>query len=410
MTNQRNRAMAFVALIGVVSLFADMTYEAGRSINGPYLAVLGAGSLAVGVIAGLGELLGYLVRPLSGANADRTGRYWPITICGYVINLFAVPALALSGSWPVAALLMVTERIGKGIRNPPRDTMLSAAGSVIGQGWAFGLHEALDQIGATAGPLIVALVLFLNGDYHLAYAWLLVPATIAVGVVVAGRFVYPHPEHVEAPAPSEASGRLDEDGNAGRRFPTLYWIYLAGIMLVAMGFADFPLIAFHFHQARTVSSDLVPVLYATAMAVDAVAAMAFGALLERIGPVTMIIAVGIALFSAPFVFGLGTTGKIVPALIGMALWGIGMGAHEAVMSAVIAKIVPFRDRGRAFGIFNAAYGGAWFAGSAMMGFLYGVSIPSLIVFSMTTQALSLPLLTVVSKRLGAPPGRSKSSH
>jgi MFS family permease len=407
--DRRGRAMTFVALVGVVSLFADMTYEAGRSINGPYLALLGAGSLAVGMIAGSGELLGCLVRPLSGAWADRTGRYWPITLAGYAVNLFAVPALALAGSWPVAAVLMVAERIGKGIRNPPRDAMLSAAGSVIGQGWAFGFHEAMDQVGATIGPLIVALVLFQKGGYHHAYALLLVPAALAVGVVVAGRLVYPHPEHFEEPAPSESCDRPDEDAGAGRRFPPLYWFYLAGIMLVAMGFADFPLIAFHFHEAHTVSADLVPVLYAVAMAVDAAAAMAFGAMLERIGPVTMLIGVAVALFFAPFVFAFSASGETAPAFIGMALWGIGMGAHESVMSAIIAKIIPFRARGRAIGLFNAAYGGAWFVGSAIMGFLYGVSIPALIAFSMTTQAVSLPFLAMVSRRLGSTAGRNKSS-
>ncbi len=401
MTNQRKRAMAFVALIGVVSLFADMTYEAGRSINGPYLAILGAGSLAVGMIAGLGELLGYLVRPLSGLGADRSGRYWSITIAGYVINLFAVPALALSGSWPMAAMLMIAERIGKGIRNPPRDVMLSAAGSVIGQGWVFGFHEAMDQVGATVGPLIVALVLLLKGSYHHAYAWLLLPAVIAVGVVVAGRFIFPHPEHFEKPDRSETAAASHAPGTSGRHFSPLYWIYLAGIMFVAMGFADFPLIAFHFHEARTVSSDFIPVVYAVAMAVDAAAAIILGALLEKIGPATMMIGVTIALSFALFVFGFGSTGATTAAFIGMTLWGIGMGTHEAVMSAIIAKIVPFGARGHAFGLFNAAYGGAWFLGSALMGFLYNVSIPGLIVFSMVSQALSLPFLAIVSKRLGA---------
>jgi MFS-type transporter involved in bile tolerance (Atg22 family) len=286
--------------------------------------------------------------------------------------------------------------------------MLSAAGSVIGQGWVFGFHEAMDQVGATVGPLIVALVLFLKGGYHRAYAWLLVPAAIAVGVVVAGRLVYPHPEHFEEPAPPESCDRLQADESADGRFPPLYWIYLAGIMFVAMGFVDFPLIAFHFHEARIVSSDLVPVLYAVAMAVDAVAAIVFGALLEKIGPVTMVIGVAVALFFAPLVFGFSAGGEMA-AFIGMALWGIGMGAHESVMSAIIAKIVPFRARGRAFGLFNAAYGGAWFVGSAMMGFLYGVSVPGLIAFSMIVQAVSLPFLAVVSKRLVSVPGRTRPS-
>jgi MFS family permease len=397
---QRKRAMTFVALIGVVSLFADMTYEAARSINGPYLAVLGAGSLAVGIIGGLGELLGYLFRPLSGNSADRTGRYWTIILTGYVINLFAVPALALAGSWPAAAALMIAERMGKGIRNPPRDVVLSAAGSVIGQGWVFGFHEAMDQIGATLGPLIVALVLFLHGTYRHAYALLALPAVIAVGVVIAGRFVYPHPERFEK---SEAAGARDAaagDRNAGRHFPSLFWIYVAGVMFVAAGFADYPLIAYHFHQARVVSSDLVPVLYAVAMATDAAAALLFGALFEKIGSRTMVIGVALSLFFAPLVFGFAAgQAAVVAAFVGMALWGIGMGAHESVMSAIVARIIPFRSRGRAYGVFNAAYGGAWFAGSAVLGYLYGVSVEGLVIFSMAAQAISLPFLIVASRRI-----------
>jgi MFS family permease len=401
MTDQRKRAMTFVALIGVVSLFADMTYEAGRSINGPYLAILGAGSLAVGIIGGLGELLGYVVRPLSGNSADRTGKYWTIVLAGYVINLFAVPALALAGNWPAAAALMIAERLGKGIRNPPRDVMLSAAGSVAGQGWVFGFHEAMDQIGATLGPLIVALVLYLHGTYRHAYALLLIPAAIAVAVVSVGRFVYPHPERFEnlSSTGASTSSSRDHEGAADASFPRLYRIYVTGVMFVAAGFADYPLIAYHFHQARVVSADLVPVLYAVAMATDAAAALIFGALFDKIGSKTMVIGVALSLFFAPLVFGFrGGTAGVVAAFVGMALWGIGMGAHESVMSAIVARIIPFRSRGRAYGIFNAAYGGAWFAGSAVLGYLYGVSVESLIVFSMLAQA-ALPFLIIASNRI-----------
>jgi len=394
--------MTFVALIGVVSLFADMTYEGARSINGPFLAVLGASSLAVGFIAGAGELLGYLTRPVSGAGADRTGRYWTIILAGYSINLLAVPALALAGNWPAAAALMIAERLGKGIRNPPRDVILSAAGSVAGQGWVFGFHEAMDQIGATLGPLIVALILFLRGTYHQAYALLLLPAAIAIGVVIAARFVYPHPERFEVTqAAGEADRSLQTETNAsGRRFPSLYWIYVTGVMFVAAGFADYPLIAYHFHQAKVVSPDLVPVLYAVAMATDAAAALAFGALFDRIGSKVMVIGVALSLFFAPLVFGFAPgEAAFVAAFVGMALWGIGMGAHESVMSAIVARIIPFRNRGRAYGVFNAAYGGAWFAGSAVLGYLYGVSVDGLIIFSMAAQAASLPFLVVAARRI-----------
>jgi len=395
--DRRRRAISFVLLLGVVSLFADMTYEAGRSINGPYLALLGAGSLAVGIIAGGGEFLGYLVRLPSGRLADRRRSYWPTVIIGYGINLFAVPALALSGNWPMAAALMVAERIGKGLRNPPRDVMLSAAGSAVGQGRAFGFHEAMDQVGATVGPLLVALLLALGGGYRQSYARLLVPAVIAMGVVITGRLIFPRPERFE-----QAGGREESERRAPRRLPGTYWLFAAAMMLVAGGFADFPLVAFHFSRAEIAAPGMIPVLYATAMAVDALSALVLGALFDRIGARTMVIGVAVALPFSPLVFAFRGTGALPAAFAGMVLWGVGMGAQESVMRAIVARVVSFGSRGQAYGLFNAVYGAAWFAGSTLLGYLYGLSIGALIAFSAIAQAAALPLLIAVSRRLGPP--------
>jgi MFS family permease len=175
----RSVALTFVVLLGVVSLLADVTYEGARSAVGPYLEILGASAAAVGVVAGLGELVGYAIRVAAGYLSDRTGRYWAITIAGYGVNLLAVPLLALAGRWEVAAALIVFERLGKAIRTPARDAMLSHATHSMGRGWGFGLHEALDQIGAVLGPLIVAAVLYFTGDYRAGFAILLVPASPA---------------------------------------------------------------------------------------------------------------------------------------------------------------------------------------------------------------------------------------
>jgi len=396
----KKRAMLFIVLIGTVSLFADMTYEGARSITGPFLAILGASSLAVGVVAGFGELAGYLIRLGSGTFADRTRSYWSITIVGYVVNLFAVPLLALAGSWPAAAALMIAERVGKGLRNPPRDVMLSAAGNQVGQGWGFGFHEAMDQTGATVGPLLVALVLFLHGGYRHSFALLLIPAVLAIATVVTGRIVYPRPTMFEGRRPAASGEKAAEQTGerpaaSERRFPRLYWIYVVGVALIAAGFADFPLIAYHFQRSEALAPQMVPVLYAIAMAVDALAALLFGALFDRIGVATMIIAAVISLFFAPLVF----TGGLLAAIVGMALWGVGMGAHESIMRAVVAKMIPLERRGRAYGLFNAIYGAAWFLGSALLGYLYGVSIPGLIVFSVLIQAASIPFLVRVARGL-----------
>lgn len=388
---QRNRqviskatAFKFVILLGVVSLFADMTYEGARGITGPYLAHLGASGTVVGVVAGFGELIGYALRLVSGYISDRTGRYWAVTLFGYFVNLVAVPLLALAGRWEVAALLMIMERMGKAIRNPSRDAMLSHATHSIGRGWGFGLHEAMDQIGAILGPLVVAGVLYFNGGYRISFAILLVPALMALAVLLVARALYPRPRDLEV-----ASVELKTRG-----FSPIFWLYLVGVSLVAVGYVDFPLISFHFEKLSVVPKVWIPVFYAVAMGMDALSALFFGRLFDRIGLSILIVASLLSSFFAPLVF----LGGFNLALVGMTLWGIGMGAQESIMRAAIAEMVPMNRRSTAYGIFNAGFGLFWFLGSALMGVLYDVSIPFLIIFSVVMQLASIPFFVLIRRR------------
>jgi MFS family permease len=371
-------AVKFVVLIGIVSLFADMTYEGARSITGPYLAVLGASGTVVGIVAGFGELVGYGLRLVSGYVSDRTGRYWTITLYGYVINMLAVPLLALAGSWQLAALLMIAERTGKAIRNPPRDAMLAHATQTMGRGWVFGLHEALDQIGAVLGPLVVTAVLYFKGGYRTGFAVLLVPAVLALSVLLAARLLYPRPKDLETILPE-----LETKG-----YPRRFWLYIASASLIGAGYVDFPLIAYHFEKAAMVSDNMIPILYAAAMGVDALAALVLGSLFDRKGVPVLIFATVVAAFFAPLVFLAG--GTVV--FVGMALWGLGMGAQESIMRAVIAEMIPADRRASAYGIFNAAFGLFWFLGSFVMGVLYDFSVPALIACSVTLQLAAVPVL------------------
>jgi len=379
-TNHRS-AMMFVVLMGVVSLFADMTHEGARSVMGPFLALLGASGTVVGLVAGFGELIGYVLRLPSGYITDRTGSYWAVTITGYVINVLAVPLLALAGSWQAAALLIVMERAGKAIRNPARDAMLSHATQEMGRGWGFGIHEAMDQIGAMLGPLVVASVLFFKGTYRIAFATLLIPAILTIGILIVARMLYPSPRDLEPIVPE-----METKG-----FPRIYWIYLAAMALNAAGYADFPLIAYHFQKASTVSGDWIPVFYSVAMGVDALAALIFGRFFDRNGIPILIIAVLMAVFFAPLVF----LGSFYASLMGMILWGVGMGAQESIMRAAMAGMVPANKRATAYGIFNTGYGLFWFIGSAILGIFYDLSLAFVIVFSMTAQLSSVPLLLMV---------------
>jgi MFS family permease len=382
----KNRtAFRFVLIIGIVNLFADLTYEGARGIVGPFLGSLGASAAIVGFVAGFGELMGYGLRSISGYFADKTHRYWLFAFTGYAINLLAVPALALAGQWPLAAGLVIAERTGRGIRKPTVEAMLSYAGKSIGAGWVFGLNEALDQAGATIGPLVVALVLYLNGGYRTGFGVLLIPALLCLGILVVARLLYPRPHELE-----EAAGHAFVATNLAAP----YWIYLGAGALIAAGLADFALIGFHFHKTNTVPVNLIPVFYAVAMGSSALASIPLGRLFDRFGANIALLAFFISAASAPFVF-LGTP---VFALIGMILWGVGMSAQGSLFQAMLTGVIPREKRSTAFGLFDTGYGIAWFLGSAAMGLLYEKSILAVALFSVVLQLAALPVLFVANKK------------
>jgi len=378
--------LRFVLLLGLVSFFADFTYEGSRSITGPYLGSLGATAAAVGVIAGLGELLGYGLRVFSGPLSERTGKYWPVTLFGYFLQMLSVPALALARTWTGAAVLIVLERAGKAIRNPPRDVMLSHAAREMGFGWGFGVHEALDQSGALFGPLLVALVLSRQQAYARAFAMLLAPALATLTMLIVARLTYPRPENLEVGPPG---------GIQGSGLPRMFWLYLAAAALVAAGFADFSLVAYHFQRSAAVPKVWVPMLYSISMAVSGAGSLVFGRLFDRLGIIVLIPLTVISALSAPLLF----LGNFTFALPGVAVWGLGMGVHESIIPAAVAHMVPRERRGSAYGIFTAAYGLSWFAGSAIIGILYDVSLPALIAFSMAAQVAAIPALLPLRTQL-----------
>ena len=377
-------AFRFVLIIGIANFFADFTYEGARGIIGPFLGWLGASAAIVGLVAGLGELMGYGLRSVSGYFADKSHRHWAFAFLGYAVNMLAVPALAFTGRWPLAAGLVVAERVGRGIRKPTVEAMLSYAGRSIGAGWVFGLNEALDQAGATIGPLLMALVLYLNGGYRAGFAVLLIPALLCLATLVAARLLHPRPHELEE--------------GAGHSFATTsltrsYWTYLAAGALIAAGFADFALIGFHFHKANTVSANLIPVFYAVAMASSALAAIPLGRIFDRFGPNISLLAFLISAASAPLVF----LGASVSALVGMILWGIGMSAQGSLFQAMLTGVIPPQKRSTAFGLFDTGYGIAWFLGSATMGLLYDKSILAVAAFSVMLQLAALPILLIANK-------------
>ena len=378
-------ALQFVVIIGIANFFADFTYEGARAIAGPFLGSLGASAAIVGFVAGLGELMGYGLRSVSGYFADKSHRHWTFAFVGYTVNLLAVPALALATRWPLAATLVVAERTGRGIRKPTVEAMLSYAGKSIGAGWVFGLNEALDQAGATIGPLLVALILYFNGGFRTGFGVLLIPALLCLAILVAARLLHPRPHELEQGAAHTF---------ATTKLTRAYWIYLGAGSLIAAGFADFALIGFHFHKANTVPSNLIPVFYAVAMASSAVASIPLGRLFDRFGPNISLFVFPISAAAAPFVF-LGTS---VAALIGMVFWGIGMSAQGSLFQAMLTGVIPPQKRSTAFGLFDTGYGIAWFIGSAVMGLLYEKSILAVALFSVCLQLAALPIFFIANKK------------
>jgi predicted MFS family arabinose efflux permease len=332
----------------------------------------------VGLVAGAGELIGYALRLASGVLADRTRRYWLLTIAGYTLNLAAVPLLALAGSWEIAAALMVAERTGKAIRTPARDAMLAQATKSLGRGWGFGLHEAMDQVGALAGPLFVAAALARSGRYQNGFALLAIPAALALVALLAAWRTLPRPEELEP-----RGGSLE-----GRSLPRAFWLYAGACGLMAAGFVDFPLIAYHLKRATQTPDVSIPLLYALAMGVDAVAALAFGRLFDRFGVPVLMLGAALAAGATPLLY----LGGLRAAVLGMALWGAALGAQESIVRAAVAGFAPPERRASAYGVFSFCFGVSWFAGSAAMGFLYGYSPAALVTLSVALQILAVAVL------------------
>lgn len=377
----KHLAFEFILLLGLVSALGDVTYETGRSVSGPYLAYLGASAAVVGAASGLGEFLGYALRLASGYLADRTRAYWVATFIGYGLIL-SIPLLAWTERWELAVLLLLLERIGKAIRSPARDTLLSHAAHSVGRGWGFALHEALDQIGAVAGPLIFSAVFLLRNSYRDAFTILWIPAILTIVVLFMARLRVPAPSKLEVVATQDP---LTDQSNSS--LPSIFWLYAAFTLLSVAGFANFQVISYHMVKQSVIPAAHIPALYAIAMGVDALAALAIGKAYDKTGMQSLIIVPFLTL-PLPFLAFSTWTGL---AIVSVVLWGAVMAVHETILRAAIADLIPKGRRALAYGIFNTFYGAAWFIGGAALGWLYEFSELGLILY---VTAMELAALVV----------------
>ena len=366
----RLSAMRFVVGFGIVSALADIVYEGARSVYGPFLAALGASALVVSVVTGGGEALALVARLIFGRLADARARRWALAIAGYGLTVVAVPLLGIAHAVGIAVVLILLERLGKAVRSPSKDAMLAQAGTVTGRGWAFAVHEAIDQAGAFAGPLLIALALAITGSFSPGFLLLAIPGAAALVVLFALRRRVPDPSFYEPDVQPGVSASSPNEIAASRvPLPRSFWVYAAFTGLTTSGFATFGLLSFHLVGLGTVAVAMIPVIYAVVMATDAVSALIAGRWYDRIGVQGLVIVpIGTALI--PWL-GFATTTWLVVA--GMLLWGAVLGVQESTLRAAVADLVPDSRRGSAYGIFTAVFGLAWLAGSAVIGLLYELS-------------------------------------
>lgn len=400
-----SRAMTFIILFGIVSLFSDMTHEGASSIRGAYLAILGASAGTIGFISGLGELIGYSMRYVFGKITDRTKKYWPMVIFGYILDILAVPALALVGEkgWIAAALLLVIQRMGKAIKKPAKDTIMSFAASQEGVGKSFGIQEMLDQIGAFLGPVFLYLVMLFKTDgttfeiYRTAFAFLAIPGFITILLLFLTKREFPNPEAFEPEAKKEEAFVMKKS----------FVYYIVGISFFAFGFMDYALVIMHisknftglggsYGSFRLISEETLPLLYAGAMLVDAVAALIFGHIYDKKGVRALVISTIISAPFSLFIFGFKSEAAI---LFGLVLWGIGMGAQESILKAAVTSMVPKKNRATGYGIFECSFGIFWFLGSWILGVIYSKSLPLMIGLSIFAQVLAIPFYLRASREI-----------
>jgi Major Facilitator Superfamily len=376
---------------GAVSLAADMVYEGARSITGPLLASLGASALLVGLVTGVGESLALVLRLPFGTRVDRSGGYWPATIAGYALTAVCVPLLAVTpfvgaAGLAVGCLLVLAERTGKAVRSPAKSTLLAHAAGPVGLGRGFGVHKALDQVGAFAGPLLVAALIAATGALWPAFLALAVPGAASIGLLVwlRRRTGDPLREQARAAGPQPRTSLL----RASRELPRAFWLFAASTALTTAGLVTFGVISYQLVNHQVVAVAAVPVVYAAAMVAAAAAALIVGWVHDRWGGRTMVV-LPVMVAAVP---ALAFAGTWTVALVGVLIWGAATGLQDSTVKALVAQLVPATRRATAYGMFAAVQGVAAVAGGALAGGLSTRSVPALVGIVAVLQLAALVLL------------------
>lgn len=397
--NNVNFAVRAIIIFGIISLLGDMVYESARGANSQYFELIGISAAKVGLVFGIGEFLGYFLRLISGVISDKSKKPWAFMFIGYGM-LFFVPLMGFTKNWNVLFVLILMERIGKAIRNPSKDTVLSAISeNQVGVGFAFGLQEALDQVGAFLGPLIFTAVFYFTGkntlaEYSLGYKFLFIPFVLLM------LFLY-------------YSYRVISKGNLlgeeyGREFKSeklkpIFWMYMAFTFFATLGFLNFSTLGYHMKSQNILTDGKITLIYSVAMIVDALTALIVGRLYDKLkeksgkkdGGILVLGAIPVVTLLLPF-FGLTMSKSLI--IVSMIIFGIIMGTHETIMRSAIADITPFDKRGTGYGVFNTGYGLALFLGATITGYLYDKNLNTVILIMTVVCEIIAAIIFIKMKR------------
>ena len=397
--NNVNFAVRAIIIFGIISLLGDMVYESARGANSQYFELIGISAAKVGLVFGIGEFLGYFLRLISGVISDKSKKPWAFMFIGYGM-LFFVPLMGFTKNWNVLFVLILMERIGKAIRNPSKDTVLSAISeNQVGVGFAFGLQEALDQVGAFLGPLIFTAVFYFTdkntlAEYSLGYKLLFIPFVLLM------LFLY-------------YSYRVISKGNLlgeeyGREFKSeklkpIFWMYMAFTFFATLGFLNFSTLGYHMKSQNILTDGKITLIYSVAMIVDALTALIVGRLYDKLkeksgkkdGGILVLGAIPVVTLLLPF-FGLTMSKSLI--IVSMIIFGIIMGTHETIMRSAIADITPFDKRGTGYGVFNTGYGLALFLGATITGYLYDKNLNSVILIMTVVCEIIAAIIFIKMKR------------
>jgi MFS family permease len=372
-------AVAVIIMFGIISMMGDVVYESARSSNSQYLNLLGISAAKVGLVFGIGEFLGYFIRLISGLLSDKSGKHWIFMFLGYGM-LLVVPLIGFTMNWNAIIILILMERIGKALRSPAKDTILSkVADKQVGVGFAFGLQEALDQIGAFAGPLIFTAIFYFTGkddvlQYQLGYRALLIPFAVLMLFLI---FVFTKVKN------NNLVPDIKKEHHSEHLQP-VFWIYTAFTFFCTLGFVNFSTVGYHLKATDLMSDGDITLVYSLAMIADAVTALVVGKIYDKLkvksgkkaGGLLVLMVLPAVSILLPV---LTLSHSAILIAIGMIVFGIVMGIHETVMRSAIADVTPFDKRGTGYGVFNTGYGLALMIGASLMGLFYDMNMTGTII-------------------------------